>query len=245
MLLTPYAAGICGCSPRALHRRPGRTVFPAMLAATLCAAMLAGPAHAQEISAAEKILFQDDHFKKVAKPQSLRYRYLRQDQGKTGFSDQVVVNVGARANDGSAPVSVQFLTGERQLALPEISGAHGNPAVLGFLERDIGEMKRLTGGSTNYFRKRIRLALAEAASVEPVSVSYGGRRLQGSRIAIQPYLDDPMQEKMRKYVGKRYVFIVSDDIPGAVYQLASVVPGEQKSGAALIEETMTLEASPP
>ena len=239
MLLTPYAAGMRGCWPRAFHRR---TVFPTVLALVLCAAMLAGASQAQEISAAEKTLFQDDHFRKVAAPQNLRYRYLRQDQAGTGFSDQVVVHVGAKARDGSPAVSVEFLTGERQLALPGISGAQGNPAVLGFLERDIGEMKRLTGGSTNYFRKRIRLALAEAASVEPVSLSYGGRRLQGSRIAIQPYLDDPMQDKMRKYVGKRYVFILSDDIPGAVYQLASVVPGEQKSGAALIEETMTLEA---
>lgn len=217
------------------------------LAALLCAVMLAGPLHAQEISPAEKILFQSDHLQKVAGPQVLRYRYLRQDQAGTGFSDQVVVDVGAKDRDGGAAVSVKFLTGERQLALPAVSDARGNPALLAFLERDISEMKRMTGGSTSYFRKRIRLALAEAASVEPVSLSYGGRRLHGSSIAIQPYLHDPMQEKMQKYVGKRYIFILSDAIPGAVYQLKSIVPGgppdKGEAGAALIEETMTLEAA--
>ena len=67
--------------------------------------------------------------------------------------------------------------GERQVALPALNGAQGNPVLLGFLERDISEMKRMTGGSTSYFRKRIRIALAEAASVEPVTVSYGGRQV--------------------------------------------------------------------
>jgi hypothetical protein len=218
------------------------------LAALLCAAMLAGPLPAQEISPAEKILFQTDHLQNVAGPQALHYRYLRKDQAGTGFSDQVVVDVGAKESDGGASSSVRFLTGERQLALPAVNGAHGNPALLGFLERDLVEMKRLTGGSANYFRKRIRIAFAEAASVEPVTISFRGQSLQGTKVTIQPYLNDPMQEKMRAYLGKRYVFILGDGIPGAVYQLASVVPAEpaagRKAGAALIEETMTLEASP-
>jgi hypothetical protein len=217
------------------------------LAGLLCAAMLAGPLHAQEISPAEKILFQADHLQNVAGPQALRYRYLRKDQAGTGFSDQVQVDVGARGNDGAA-ASVRFLTGERQLALPAVDGAHGNPVLLGFLERDIGEMSRMTGGKANYFRKRIRIAFAEAASVEPVTISFRGQSLQGTKVSIQPYLNDPMQEKMRAYVGKRYVFILGDGIPGAVYQLASVVPGEpaagRKAGPALIEETMTLDPSP-
>jgi hypothetical protein len=130
------------------------------------------------------------------------------------------------------------------VALPPVSNAQGNPALLGFLERDINEMKRLTGGSTNYFRKRIRLALAETASVESITVPYGGRQVQGKRIVIRPYLNDPMQEKMQKYLAKDYVFILSDQVPGTVYQIRSTVPGGQqgdrKNAAALIEETMTV-----
>jgi len=248
-------ASISGHAARPAHEvadaKPQYSCHPAhrplKLAALLCAVMMAGLLHAQEISPAEKILFQADHLQNVAAPQALRYRYLRKDQAGTGFSDQVVVDVGARGNDG-ASASVRFLSGERQLVLPAVEGVHGNPALLGFLERDIVEMKRLTGGSANYFRKRIRIAFAEAASVEPVAISYRGQSLQGTKVSIQPYLNDPMQEKMRAYVGKRYVFILGDGIPGAVYQLASVVPGEPagggKAGPALIEETMTLEASP-
>ena len=102
----------------------------------------------------------------------------------------------------------------------------------------------MTGGSTSYFRKRIRLALAEAARVESVAVSYAGRQLTGRKIVIQPYLHDPMQEKMPKYLAKNYVFILSDEIPGSIYQIRSTVPGgqqgDQKDGEALIEETLMM-----
>ena len=222
----------------------GPGALSAALPMLLCAAMWAGPSHAQEISVAEKILFQSNHLHNVGSPQALRYSYVHTDRSGAGFSDQVQVDVGAKGSDGSAAVSSRFLTGERQVALPLLAGAQGNPVLLGFLERDIGEMKRMTGGSTGYFRKRIRIALAEAASVEPVTVPYGGHYVRGTRIAIEPYLHDPMQEKMQKYLAKKYVFILSDDIPGTIYQIRSTVPdaqqGDRKNGAALIEETLTV-----
>ena len=213
-------------------------------AALLCGlSAAAGALPAQEISAAEKILFQSNHLQTVARPQALRYAYVRQDQTGPGFNDQVVLDVTGKNADGSAAVSSHFLSGAREVSLPPLDNAQGNPALMGFLERDISEMKRLTGGSISYFRKRIRLALAEAASVESVSLPYGGRQVQGKKIEIQPYLNDPMQDKMPKYVAKRYVFILSDSIPGSLYQIRSVVPAGEQKGAALIEETMTLAAA--
>lgn len=221
-----------------IFAKAGRVAAGALLAAL----MMAGALHAQEISVAEKLLFQANHLHNVASAQVLRYSFVHKERAGPGFSDQVQVDVGARGSNGSAAVSSRFLTGERQVALAPVEGALGNPALLGFLERDISEMKRMTGGSTSYFRKRIRLALAETASVEPVVVSYAGRQLKGRKIVIQPYLHDPMQEKMRKYLAKKYVFILSDEIPGSLYQIRSTVPGEQqgeqKDGAALIEETL-------
>ena len=205
---------------------------------------MAGALHAQEISPAEKILFQTNHLHNVSSAQVLRYSFVRKELAGPGFSDQVEVDVGARGSDGSAAVTTRFLTGARQVALPPVGGALGNPALLGFLERDISEMKRMTGGSTSYFRKRIRLALAEAASMETVALSYAGRQLEGRKIVIRPYLQDPMQEKMQKYLAKNYVFILSDAIPGSIYQIRTTVPagqqGDQKNGTASIEETLTV-----
>lgn len=233
-------------TPRPLTR-PVRAAVAAFLAAG-AVALAAGSAAAQDIAPAEKLLFQTSHLQNVSAPRVLRYRYVRQDAEGAGFSDEVLVNVGARNSDGSARVSSEFLHGERQLPIPAVQEAQGNPALLGFLERDIAEMKRLTGGSTSYFRKRIRVALAENALVEDVTVDYDGRQVRGRKVAIQPYLNDPMGEKMPKYLGKQYVFILSDAIPGSVYRLSAIVPGAAPAGkvgagAALIEETMTFNGT--
>jgi hypothetical protein len=218
-------------------------------AALMCALLLPAPALlAQEITAAERLLFQSSHLGNVTPPSVLRYDYVRRGRDGAGFSDEVLIDVSARNSDGSAAVSSRFLHGERQLPIPPVQDAQGNPALLGFLERDINEMKRLTGGSTGYFRKRIRLALAENARVEDVSLDYGGRKVQGRKVSIAPYVNDPMREKMQKYADKNYVFILSDAIPGAVYRISATVPdpsaaGAGKGAAALIEETMTFSGA--
>jgi hypothetical protein len=216
------------------------------IALALAALTPACAAHAQEISAAEKLLFTSDHLRNVAPPKELRYSFVHHEQGGQDFRDGVTVDVTARKPDGSAAVSAQFLHGDHAVPLPAIDDARGNPALLGFLERDINEMKRLTGGSASYFRKRIRMALAQGASVRQVSVSYGGRRLQGTEIAIQPYLNDPMRDKMPKFEAKNYVFVFCDAVPGSVYQIRSTVPGPagtdgKPGGGALIEETMRFD----
>ena len=70
--------------------------------------------------------------------------------------------------------------------LPDIESANGNPVILSFLERDVREMERRTGGKANYFRKRVRLALAENAQVETITVDLQGRPVEAVRISIRP-----------------------------------------------------------
>jgi hypothetical protein len=91
--------------------------------------------------------------------------------------------------------------------------------LLGFLEHDIAEMRRLTGGSVTYFRKRIRMALANSAQVTPQRISYQGKTVDGKAVRIQPYLDDPLHARFEHYVRKTYTFVLSDEVPGGIYQV--------------------------
>ena len=111
---------------------------------------------AQGISAAERLLFDTNHMQGIEAPITLTYSYQKEAAGEDGFKDEVKVDITRINPDATVAVTTQFLSGDRNVPLPAIEGAHGNPAVLGFLERDIVEMKRLTGGSTGYFRKGIR-----------------------------------------------------------------------------------------
>lgn len=193
-------------------------------------------ASAQGISAAERLLFDTNHMQGIQAPTILTYSYQKEAAGEDGFKDEVKVDITRINPDATVAVTTQFLSGDRNVPLPAIEGAHGNPAVLGFLERDIVEMKRLTGGSTGYFRKRIRMALANTQEIKPIRVSYAGKDFEGKEVRIQPYLNDPMRERFPKFENKAYVFIFCQDLPGSLYRIRSSSMQDQSG----VVETLTL-----
>jgi len=185
-----------------------------------------GPA---PVSQAETLLFETDHLAHLQTPALLVYDFRKVSNVEQGFSDKVSVDVAS--NQGKTNATLHFLSGAHRHDVPAVESAHGNPVLLGFLERDIAEMKRLTGGSTAYFRKRIRMALAEAAEVSKQTITYQGKPLPAQAIRIQPYLDDPMHARFEPYVHKTYVFIVSDQVPGGVYQLRNSLANPDRMAA--------------
>jgi hypothetical protein len=192
-------------------------------------------AAAQDISTAETLLFQTNHLKNVHAPATLRYTFHKEGSAEAGFDDQVQLVLSST----KPAATLQFLTGPRQYTAPAVDDPEGNPVLLGFLEHDIAEMQRLTGGASAYFRKRIRLALAESAQVHPRRFTYAGKGVEGREIVIEPYANDPKRARFEQYVGKRYTFVVSDKVPGGIYQVratAAGVPGKP----ALVDETLTL-----
>ena len=202
-------------------------------------ALAMGAATAQAISPAETLLFQTNHLKNVRAPLTLTYAFRKAGSLEPGFDDTVEVVLAEGEAAGKPSVTMHFLSGTRQRPTPGVEGAEGNPALLGFLEHDIAEMKRLTGGSSNYFRKRIRLALAEAAQVRPAHFTYGGKRIDGREVSIEPYRNDPLAKRFEQYVLKRYTFIISAQVPGGVYRVGSALAGPA-GNAPLMNQTLTL-----
>lgn len=201
-------------------------------------------ATAQDISPAETLLFQTNHLQNIHEPVTLTYAYKKVSNVEPGFDDEVHVDVTKINPDLSVSVSMRFLSGSRKLEIPEVGNSQGNPALLGFLERDIVEMKRLAGGSTNYFRKRIRLALADAAQVRRIIFTYKGKQVEGQEVSVQPYLNDPLHERFEKYVNKSYVFVISNQVSGGVYQIRTSSSGggngTMPQDKTVMEETLTL-----
>jgi hypothetical protein len=215
----------------------------ALLCVVACLAWAPDRAGAQatpEVSPAETLLFETDHLARIKAPAVLVYAFRKVSNVEPGFSDEVRLDVAEKAGKTSA--TLHFLTGARRHEVPALREAHGNPVLLGFLERDIAEMKRLTGGSPSYFRKRIRMALAEDAHVTAQSIAYGGKTLQAQAVRIQPYRDDPLHARFEAYVRKTYTFIVSDQVPGGIYQLRSALDNggqDRMAGAAVATEVAT------
>jgi len=238
------------------------------LAALVSTQALAQPqgqdqAQAQAISSAETLLFETDHLARMKAPATLVYEFRKVSNVEPGFSDKVRLDL-AKVK-GKLSATLHFLSGEHKQEIPTLEEAHGNPVLLGFLEHDIAEMKRLTGGSTSYFRKRIRMALAQDAQVSKQSISYQGKGLQAQVVRIQPYLHDPMHASFEKYVRKTYTFVLSEQVPGGLYELrtslgngaavqtdaaqaaapSAASPPEAPDAAAVIDETLTLTSVTP
>lgn len=197
---------------------------------------------ADDISAAENALFMTDHLKSVAAPTVLHYNYGHAGTLEEGFSDAVDVRVDTLPGTQTRSLATQCMSGARAVELPPITEATGNPALLCFLERDIREMERLTGGKSNYFRKRIRQALADKAQVKPMTVSHGGRKVSGTEIRITPYVNDPLKERFARYAGKYYVFRLSEEIPGGIVDIVAVIP-DSAAKAHLVEDTMSFSSA--
>ena len=210
------------------------------LACGLAGAFAMQGAIGQAISPAETLLFQTNHLQNVRAPLTLAYGFHKGGSLEPGFDDRVEVILADGKPAGKPSVTMQFLSGARQRQTPDVENPEGNPALLGFLEHDIAEMQRLTGGSRNYFRKRIRLALAETAQVRPTHFTWSGKAVDGREVSIEPYRNDPLAQRFERFIPKRYTFVISAQVPGGVYRVGSVLAGPA-GGAPLMEETLTLE----
>ncbi len=213
-----------------------RTQLPALLCALFIHAGMAQAEPSQEITEAEKQLFMNDQLSGLKAPTTLSYSFKRSGSQEVPFQDTVEVRISE--DKGARKVSTSCLSGARKTEIPEVDAALSNPALMCFLERDIREMERLTGGKSNYFRKRIRLALSEGPKATPVKVSFNGKTVEAKEYRITPYSNDPNKQKFPKYLGKTYLFVLSDAVPGGIYRIDTLVPDASK--AALIDEDMVL-----
>ena len=215
-----------------------------IVAAALCFALPAAGADPQPISQAETLLFMTAHLKDVSTPSRLHYAFRKSGTLEQGFSDSVDVDITGQP-DGSKKGSARFFSGKRQIPYPDVEHAEGNPVLLFYLEREIREMARLTGGKPNHFRQRIRAALAESAQIEPIDIRFAGRTIAAQQITISPYESDPNRGRYERLATKQYVFTLSEKIPGLIYQVRGhvPVPDESLKNSAVLDETLTFQSA--
>jgi hypothetical protein len=195
---------------------------------------------------AEVKLWLSDHLGNIEKPISLYYEFVKSGSYEEGFTDSVYLKILELNDDGSKNAALDFFSAERkQLVTPDnVTNIRGNPVLGIFMHGDTADMARLSGGTRSrakYFTKAIKVALREVAVVEPTTFSFNGKEYKGEKVLFSPYLEDPHRREFEKFAEKYYEFIFSDDIPGSLYQIKTVIPAKgEKSKEPLILETLTL-----
>lgn len=172
------------------------------------------------VTPAEQLIFTKDHLHGVAAQTELDYAMV--DSAQPSRSADVVKVLVVSADNAKGDAQVSDHSGG--VPLPN-GGLQCNPVIIYFLEHDITEMQGLTGGQRRYFQQRLRLALAAGPRIETVTTDAAGKSVSAHRIVVQPYLNDPNAQRFAQYTGKRYTFVLADDVPGQVLLIRTDVPG--------------------
>jgi hypothetical protein len=237
--------------------------FRPKLAAVLAAVLLclavpcsfaedAAPAapESQPFSTAETLLWFGDQLAKVTTPMVLEYRFEKQGTLEAGFQDEVRFIIQKVKPDGMKSAALEFFSGERRFPIPPEDSTNTNPVLKVYLQGDIYEMNRLTDPEGKarerwrYFQRRIKFALAEGAKIEPIKFDFSGKTYTGKKVTITPYTNDPRRAAFEKFADKVYSFVVSEELPGFLYEIRATIPGS-KGAPPLIDETLRLTAIKP
>jgi hypothetical protein len=185
------------------------------------------------LSAAQIALFESDHLAKIKSPATLDYKF--QHTGSEPYEDSVALVVREVHDDGSKDVSVEFLNGEHRMEFSPVTRFRGNPLIMYFLEWDVRGMHKATGGSALYFRNRIREGFVDEAEMADASIIVSGRPEAATAITLQPYRHDPGTERYAAFRDKSYRFVLSDAVPGKVYEIEASLSGGAEEVPAVVD----------
>ena len=190
------------------------------------------------LSPAQVALFESNHLQAIERPVVLDYTFDHRGGPGGDFSDKVAADIRAVHPDGSKDVWIDFLGGERRHELPPAKGFEANPLLMFFLEHDVQEMQAATGGAPQYFRNRLSEAFADRASLQKIELKVDGKPLAATEIEVTPFRDDPHLANFPAYAGKTYRFILSDAVPGSLYQITTTLAAAGNPSA-ISEERLT------
>ena len=190
-----------------------------------------------DFSPANNLLFFSDHLKTIKEPKSLNYQFEKKGSMEEGFTDNINIEIKESTEDKGKTVGITYFTGDRQRQVPDTENATGNPLIMLFLQRDVREMARLTGGHWRHFQKQIKLALENSAEIKDVKLTIEGNSIQAKEITIHPYIEDPQAEKLKQFSKKYYVFTLIDQLPGMLYEIRTVLADDKEK--TLLEESIT------
>jgi len=154
------------------------------------------------------------------------------------FDDDVVLDFTRHAEDRGFDVAATIFPGSQNLSIGPLSAAKVNPILLIFFQRDATQMSNGTGGSQHYFRNAIRRVLQtpDPGGRHAVTIEVDGREVDAREVRFQPFVDDPNRARLHAYAEKTYSFVLSDAVPGGIYEVTTETP-EEGGGGILLRET--------
>lgn len=184
---------------------------------TVCVVLLATSLQARaftELNEAQTWVYDTPHLANTTAGQTIHYRYQQRLAEQEPVSDSVRLAINAAGTEGRRDVSVDFLTDERHLPLPDFQDFSGNPVIIATLEHIAQNLSAQSGGGTLYFRNRIRDGLAGAVDIETGSETLDGDTIAVTTLSFAPFTDDPRVGQQPAYRDALFSLTFSEAVPG-------------------------------
>lgn len=171
----------------------------------------------EKLTAAQALVYDTPHLQNTRDGQTLTYQYNAVLADQDSVTDRALLSVANAGDDGKRDVTVDFLTDERRLVLPEFAGYRGNPIIIAMLEHIAQTLGDETGGGVLYFRNRIRDGLAaESVSIAESEIEVGATKVAATQVNFSPFENDPYLMEMPRYSQSNFTISLSEDVPGGV-----------------------------
>ncbi|MCH8079583.1 MAG: hypothetical protein IIA06_07380 [Proteobacteria bacterium] len=197
-----------------------------------------------KFSNAENKLWMDNHLLNIEQLVRLHYEFEKTGSYEDGFIDDVYLDIVKINEDGTRDAVLDFFSDEqKQMVAPSnVKNITGNPVIGIYLQGDVYEMSRFTEGNWKYFHRQLKLAIANSNTSEHVTIELEGKQYQSEKIVIYPYENIKQKSRLKEFSDKRYEFILSDEIPGKLYQIRTVINDTENPDVPLVEEVLTLKS---
>ena len=192
---------------------------------------------AEGYSEINNALFDSPHMKNIKSPGKILY-FFKSITDNQILEDKISITITNIRKEGHSDQAYSFLSGEKKKSYPSRNNVVGNGVFMYFLEKDVHDLEKKTGGSWRHFQRRIRWAMAAGADQKEIGINYNNISIKAIQYTIQPYSNDKDTKRYGTYANKYYQFTLSKDIPGMIYKVRTFVPKTErgKEGNGPIED---------
>jgi hypothetical protein len=218
--------------------------FCSVAIVAVACAFLSSPAAAADAPKPTDILFETPHISAVSAGTALVYKFERKPSNPKvlgeGFSDDITLTVESDGKPGKKNVRLQIYSGDRAREPQEITDMAGNPLLIVYLDNAVAHFRLLAGGDPAYLKGAFKQGILDGAKIVPVKIDYKGQSVEGYRVSVTPYVNDPAKSRMNGFEGSTFTIALSDKIPGYFAKMVSEYTNSDKASPTL-EETTTLD----
>lgn len=198
------------------HLKTLKTGFQFMLFVSLGLMINASAVAFDELNEAQTWVYDTAHLSNTTEGQVIEYQYKNRMATEKPIEDLVSLSIAKTHDEGKRDVSVEFLTDERRLPLPEFKAFRGNPVIIATLEHIAQNLAEQSGGGVLYFRNRIRDALATDVAISEEKSTINSAKVDTTTLRFKPFTDDPRVGQQPEYSNAEFTIVFSDAIPGGV-----------------------------